>query len=91
VPWDLTPEQRKLLNSSGRQLVQPPHPGADLEKGRIGGAHVGDLLMLAALDDLTAQGNQVAPIMAARLREQLGIAAKIYSFAEAPGGKPDPA
>jgi hypothetical protein len=91
VPWDLTPEQRRLLNSSQRRLVQPRPESTKPEEGRVGGVMVGDLLMLAALDDLTAQGNQVAPIMAARLREQLAIDNKIFSFGGASGANANPA
>jgi hypothetical protein len=87
VPWDLTPEQQALLNLSQRRLVQPKPGDAKIEKGRIGGVEVGDLLMLAALDDLTAQGNVVAPLLAARLREQLNIGKKLYSFGATPGGQ----
>jgi len=83
MPWDLTPAQRKLLNSSGRDLVQPRPESTKPEDGRLGGVHVGDLLLLAALDNLTEQGNKVAPFLAQRLREKLAIDRRIYSFGKA--------
>jgi len=86
VPWDLTPEQRRLLNASQRRLVQPRPESTAPEEGRIGGNNVADLLLLAALDDLTAQGNRVAPILAARVRERMAIDRRIYSFGGPPGG-----
>jgi hypothetical protein len=73
VPWDLTPEQRKLLNLHGRQLVQPRTPDTKIESGRVGGVQVGDLILLAALEDLGDQGNVVARDVASMLRDRLSI------------------
>jgi len=82
MPWDLTPAQRKLLNLSGNRLVQPRPEDAKPLDGRVkapggvvGGVHVGDLLMLAALEDLAAQGNRIAPFLIRRMRAHLGITA----------------
>lgn len=90
MPWDLTPEQQRLLNLSNRQLVQPRPDSTKPEDGRLGGHHVGDLLMLAAMDNLADQGNGVAREVANRLRAHMGITGRIYSFGGPPGANGSP-
>lgn len=85
MPWDLTPEQRRLLNLNNRQLVQPRPEGQATEDGRVAGHHVGDLLMLAAMDGLADQGNVVARKVADKLRASMGITGRTYSFGGQPG------
>lgn len=90
MPWDLTPEQQRLLNLSQRQLVQPKPDSTKPEDRKVGGHHVGDLLMLAAMDDLARQGNVVAREVADRLRAHMGISSPLYSFGGQPGGSEAP-
>jgi hypothetical protein len=85
MPWNLTPAERRALNRHSRRLVSPPAPGEQIDGNRrLGGVKVADLLLLAALDDLAGQGNEVARHAAGSLRARLGIDAVLHSHADHP-------
>lgn len=90
MPWELTPEEKRLLEWRRTRHVQPPTPDQKQMAGRVGGHEVGDLILLAALEDLERQGNKVAEYLVPRLRARMGIAAPIVSYRRSSDGEPAP-